>query len=96
MKQSLECTRTLQAIHSSVCLCVCVCVCVCLCVCVCVCLCLYVCVQVGSDVSVKYLSRSNDPETPTLWFAQDSKGAIWKVDIDPSYTVSSLLVIHPL
>ena len=56
--------------------------------------CVCVCVQVGSDVSVKYLSRSNDPETPTLWFAQDSKGAIWKVDIDPSYTVSSLLVIH--
>ena len=41
----------------------------------------------GHDVSLKSLSRSADPDTPTLWYAQDAAGAIWKVDITSSHTV---------
>ena len=43
--------------------------------------------QVGNDVSVKSLARSVDPDTPTLWYAQDAGGAIWKIDIAVSHTV---------
>ena len=43
--------------------------------------------QVGHDVSIKSLARSVDPDTPTLWFAQDANGAIWKIDIVVSHTV---------
>lgn len=46
--------------------------------------------QVGHDVSLKTLCRSADPDTPTLWYAQDAAGAIWKVDITASHTVSHL------
>ncbi len=44
--------------------------------------------QVGHDVSIKSLTRSVDPATPTLWYAQDAAGAIWKIDITVSHTVS--------
>ena len=44
--------------------------------------------QVGHDVSLKTLSRSVDVDTPTLWYAQDAGGAIWKIDIVVSHTVS--------
>lgn len=44
--------------------------------------------QVGHDVSLKTLCRSADPDTPTLWYAQDAAGAIWRVDITASHTVS--------
>ena len=43
--------------------------------------------QVGNDVSIKSLARSVDPDTPTLWYAQDAGGAIWKIDIAVSHTV---------
>ena len=46
------------------------------------------CVQVGNDVSIKSMARSVDPDTPTLWFAQDACGAIWKIDTVVSHTVS--------
>lgn len=49
--------------------------------------------QVGSDVSLKSLARSVDPGTPNLWYAQDAGGAIWKVDIVVSHTVSNWRVI---
>ena len=48
--------------------------------------------QVGNDVSLKSLARSVDPDTPTLWYAQDAGGGIWKTDIVVSHTVSCLLV----
>ena len=44
--------------------------------------------QVGSDVSLKSLTRSADTNNPHLWYAQDSNGAIWKIDIVVSHTVS--------
>ena len=43
--------------------------------------------QVGNDVRVKSLARSVDPDTPTLWYAQDAGGSIWKIDIAVSHTV---------
>ena len=46
--------------------------------------------QVGHDVSLKTLSRSVDPDTPTLWYAQDAGGAMWKIDIVASHTVSTV------
>ena len=45
-------------------------------------------IRVGSNVSIKSLVRSADPDTPTLWYAQDANGAIWKVDVIVSHTVS--------
>lgn len=39
-------------------------------------------------MSLKTLSRSVDVDTPTLWYAQDAGGAIWKIDIVVSHTVS--------
>ena len=39
-------------------------------------------------MSLKTLSRSVDPDMPTLWYAQDAGGAIWKIDIVVSHTVS--------
>ncbi len=47
--------------------------------------------QVGHDVSIKSMARSVDPNTPTLWFAQDACGAIWKIDTVVSHTVSKPL-----
>ena len=44
--------------------------------------------QVGSDVSLKSLTRSADINNPHLWYAQDSNGAIWRIDIVVSHTVS--------
>ena len=32
--------------------------------------------------------RSVDPDTPNLWYGQDASGAIWKIDIVVSHTVS--------
>ena len=48
-------------------------------------------IRVGSNVNVKSLVRSTDPDTPTLWYAQDANGAIWKVDVIVSHTVSGLV-----
>lgn len=48
-------------------------------------------IRVGSGVSIKSLVRSTDPDTPTLWYAQDANGAIWKVDVIVSHTVSGLV-----
>ncbi len=45
------------------------------------------CIQVGHDVSIKSLTRSVDPDTPTLWFAQDAGGAVWKIDTVVLHTV---------
>ena len=47
--------------------------------------------QVGNDVSLKSLARSVDPDTPTLWYAQDAGGAVWKIDIVVSHTVSLIV-----
>ncbi len=44
--------------------------------------------KVGSDVNLKSLCRSNDPDMPTIWYGQDANGAIWKLDIVASHTVS--------
>lgn len=44
--------------------------------------------QIGSDVSLKSLTRSADINNPHLWYAQDFNGAIWKIDIIVSHTVS--------
>ena len=40
------------------------------------------------NVSIKSLAKSVDPDTPTLWYAQDAAGAIWRIDIVASHTVS--------
>ena len=48
-------------------------------------------IRVGSSVSIKSLVRSTDPDTSTLWYAQDANGAIWKVDVIVSHTVSGLV-----
>ena len=45
-------------------------------------------IKVGSEVSLKSLARSVDADTPTLWYGQDAAGAIWKMDIVVSHTVS--------
>jgi WD40 repeat protein len=46
-------------------------------------------IRVGHDVSLKTLARSADPDAPTLWYAQDAAGAIWRVDITSSHTRQS-------
>ena len=46
----------------------------------------------GSDVSLKSLTRSADEHNPHLWYGQDANGAIWKIDIVVSHTVSCVLV----
>ncbi len=48
-------------------------------------------IKVGSDVSIKSLARSIDPDTPTLWYCQDACGAIWLIDVVASHTVSPSL-----
>lgn len=45
-------------------------------------------IKVGSNVCFKSLVRSVDPDTPNLWYGQDASGAIWKIDIVVSHTVS--------
>ena len=45
-------------------------------------------IKVGSSVCFKSLTRSVDPDTPTLWYGQDASGAIWAIDIVVSHTVS--------
>lgn len=52
--------------------------------------------QIGHDVSIKSLSRSCDPDTPTVWYVQDAKGAIWKVDLVVSHAVSVFVCHHSL
>ena len=42
---------------------------------------------------MKSLTRSTDPNTPTIWYAQDAKGSIWKLDIVVSHTVRETLII---
>ena len=44
-------------------------------------------IKVGSDVSIKSLARSIDPDTPSLWYCQDACGAIWAIDVVASHTV---------
>ena len=46
-------------------------------------------IKVGNNVCFKSLVRSVDPDTPNLWYGQDASGAIWKIDIVVSHTVSS-------
>ncbi|KAM9388219.1 cilia- and flagella-associated protein 44 [Phaethornis superciliosus] len=36
--------------------------------------------QVGKNVSLNYMSKDHDCEQP-VWYAQDSNGAIWKLDL---------------
>ena len=50
-------------------------------------------IQVGSDVSLKSLTRSADINNPHLWYAQDSNGAVWKIDIVVSHTVCNIYYI---
>ena len=45
-------------------------------------------IKVGHNVCFKSLVRSVDPETINLWYGQDASGAIWKIDIVVSHTVS--------
>ncbi len=45
-------------------------------------------IRVGSNVCFKSLVRSVDPDMPNLWYGQDASGAIWKIDIVVSHTVS--------
>ena len=45
-------------------------------------------VKVGSGVCFKNLVRSVDPDTTNIWYGQDASGAIWKIDIVVSHTVS--------
>ena len=47
-------------------------------------------IRVGTKVSIKSLVRSMDPDMSTMWYAQDAGGAIWKVDIIDSHTVSKV------
>ena len=47
-------------------------------------------IRVGHGVYIKTLVRSADPEDTTLWYAQDANGAIWKVDVFVSHTVSTI------
>ena len=51
-------------------------------------------IRVGTKVSIKSLVRSMDPDMSTMWYAQDAGGAIWKVDIIDSHTVSKVQCQH--
>ena len=51
-------------------------------------------IRVGTKVSIKSLVRSMDPDMSTMWYAQDASGAIWKVDIIDSHTVSKVQCQH--
>ena len=42
----------------------------------------------GNNVCLKSMVRSMDPHISTLWYGQDAAGAIWKIDIVVSHTVS--------
>ncbi|XP_070551975.1 cilia- and flagella-associated protein 44-like isoform X2 [Ptychodera flava] len=42
--------------------------------------------KVGNDVSLRSMVKSVDPEAQSLWYAQDSKGGIWKLDLSFSHT----------
>ncbi len=53
-------------------------------------------IRVGSSVCFKSLVRSVDPDMPTLWYGQDASGAIWKIDIVVSHTVSREKSMKPL
>ncbi len=44
-------------------------------------------------MSLKTLSRSVDADMPTLWYAQDAGGAIWKIDIVASHTVNYIIIM---
>nr|XP_006820617.1 PREDICTED: WD repeat-containing protein 52-like [Saccoglossus kowalevskii] len=42
--------------------------------------------KVGNDVSLRSMVKSVDPEAQSLWYAQDSNGGIWKLDLTFSHT----------
>lgn len=46
-------------------------------------------IKVGSGVCFKNLVRSVDPDMTNIWYGQDASGAIWKIDIVVSHTVSA-------
>ncbi|XP_074652110.1 cilia- and flagella-associated protein 44-like isoform X2 [Tubulanus polymorphus] len=43
--------------------------------------------QIGNgDVHLKSIVKSVDPDEPTMWYAQDANGGIWKLDLSFSHT----------
>ena len=42
--------------------------------------------KVGNDVQLRSIVKSADPEEPTMWYAQDANGGIWKLDLSFSFT----------
>ena len=42
--------------------------------------------RVGNEVQLKSIIKSVNEDEPTMWFAQDSNGGIWKLDLSFSHT----------